>query len=103
MRTTISRLLKKAHLPAQSKSGQAVTEYILLLFVVITLFGMVSKWMKTSEFTKTIEKSVTGDWQSAYAFGDPLAKDPETNDTPERHPRYPVPDGVNFKLFIVKQ
>jgi hypothetical protein len=78
-------------------------EYILLLFVVISMYAIVSKGLKGSRFTKALEKSVTGDWQASYEFGDPLAKDPEIYDQAERHPRYPVPDGVNFKLYIVKQ
>lgn len=82
----------------RDESGQAVLEYILILFVVVSAFFTVATWFNRFGFAKKLTKPVSTDFAKAYQFGDTKAAGFDS-DTPKRHPRI---DGCEecFRLFI---
>lgn len=84
----------------KNEQGQAVLEYILMLSVVVTLFGIVMQSMGKIGLAQKVQKSIMGPFASAYQFGHVKAKGFE--DGPEYHPRA-VGGNNNFRIFITKR
>jgi hypothetical protein len=81
------------------KSGQALTEYVLLLAMIAGASSILFEPMK--DFLAILEKPIREDFKYAYKYGDPKAcgyDDTEAPCTgsPTRHPRYSVSD--NFRM-----
>ena len=64
--------------------GQAVTEYVLLLAVVVMLFTVFVRYFEDGDAYDKITKPLTKDFKNAYQYGNPgsggqknIAQDPE--------------------------
>ena len=78
-------------------SGQATTEYILLISALVSFFIMVSGLISRMEIPKKMGQMVTGPFSAAYQYGHPKVKGPD-NGGPLMHPRI-VSEG-NFRIFF---
>lgn len=79
------------------RRGQAVVEYVLLLFFVVGALFVLFKMMP--RFLAKLETPITKDYKYTYKYGDPKARgfEDEGGGAPTRHPR--VYRSGNFKLF----
>lgn len=75
--------------------GQAVTEYILLLAVVVGFFALIVRWVNTSGLALKLASVATGSFKASYRYGHPKAKGFDDGG-PENHPRA----GTNFRIFL---
>ncbi len=71
--------------------GQALTEYVILLVVIVGLGKLVTDQLP--KYLKKLEGPFKDGYARTYKYGDPAAcgKDgdpPPCSGTPERHPRY---------------
>jgi hypothetical protein len=84
---------------SRDESGQAVTEYILLLATVVSLFVLVSRALTAMNLSAKLTNPIKTQFAAAYRYGHPKAKG-YAEGTPDMHPRVTTPEGVNFRLFI---
>lgn len=81
-----------------SQSGQAITEYILLLSLVVIAFLMVSRIFSTSGLAQKLTAPILQSYVSVYKYGATNVKGYDEGD-PVNHPR--VAEGAtNFRLFL---
>ena len=78
------------------QSGQAVTEYILMVAVIVSFYAILARVFKNSDIGPSILKPIQKDYANAYQFGHPEAKGFDSGG-PEKHPRFE--GGDNFRLF----
>ena len=81
------------------ESGQATTEYILLLSIVVLIFTLVSTGLKNAGVAGLLTKPITGPFAAAYQFGRADAKGWDNGSSPENHPRADSGTG-NFRIFL---
>ncbi len=81
----------------RSQRGQAVTEYILLVTVILLIYLGVVRVLKQSNILATVTDPVKGDFASAYKYGHPKAKGFDEG-RPINHPR--IEDPQNFRLYL---
>ena len=87
--------LKTLH---KNQDGQAVTEYVLLVFAITTFYMIVLKGLGSFRLDEKLMTPVTGDFARAYRYGHTKAKGYEDGG-PENHPRA-VGGRGNFRIFI---
>ena len=86
-------------LVVKNDSGQAVTEYILLLAVVTGLFLLMFKLLPTLGIMKKLATPITGSYAKAYQYGHTRAKGYDDGG-PENHPRATGGGTNNFRIFL---
>lgn len=79
------------------ESGQALTEYVILLSMVLWLFLMASSWISRLGLDRKMASMVTGPFAAAYTYGHTQAKGLDDGG-PTNHPRIDGGDG-NFRIF----
>jgi hypothetical protein len=91
----------------KSNSGQALTEYLLILITVVMMFLAISREIRGLGVAKLMMKPMAGDFKYAYQYGHPLARGDTQLDGdiggPKMHPRYDLGDGKtsgNFRIVI---
>ncbi len=82
----------------RNTSGQTLTEYVLLLSVVVSSFYILNIGLSKMEIGKKFTKSITESFSNAYRNGHVKGKGYEDGG-PEYHPRARA-GGTNFRLFI---
>ena len=82
-----------------SQSGQATTEYILLIAVVVTIFMLVTSGLSRIGAAQMLTTPITGPFAAAYQYGRVDAKGWDNGGSPENHPRADGGTG-NFRLFL---
>lgn len=87
-----------SQVPLGDEAGQAITEYILLIFAVVTFYLIVVQGLARSGLGAKLVAPITSSFAAAYQFGHVKAKGFE-NGGPSYHPR--VTSGENnFRIFI---
>jgi hypothetical protein len=85
---------------ARRARGQALVEYILLMFMIAGMIGLLNRAMPA--FLARLEAPIRKDFRLAYRNGHPEACGYEDSDPcsgqPEKHPRHDT-GGENFRLF----
>lgn len=83
-----------------NQSGQATTEYILIVFFIAVAAVTVNAFLKRANVASRLmgNKSSLTQFQAAYKYGHPKAKGFDEGG-PEYHPRFDS-GGTNFRLFI---
>ncbi len=82
-----------------SESGQAVLEYVLLLTLVVSIFGVISSALGKFDFAGKLLGPLSGDFAHAYRYGHPKALGFDDGG-PKKHPR--ANGGDNFRIFYVR-
>jgi hypothetical protein len=82
---------------SRGQRGQAITEYILLLTVILIIFLGVLRVLKEQDIFASVAEPVNGDFASAYKYGHPKAKGYDEG-KPINHPR--IEDAENFRLYL---
>jgi hypothetical protein len=85
---------------AVSESGQATTEYVLLLVIIVSAFVAFAAALSKLKLDQALMKPLTQGFAHAYRYGAVNATGPEDPQGAFNHPRFPVPVGENFRLFI---
>jgi hypothetical protein len=80
-------------------SGQAVLEYILLLTLVVSLFGVIASSLGKFDIGGKLLGPLSGDFAHAYRYGHPKALGYDDGG-PKKHPR--ANGGDNFRIFYVR-
>lgn len=83
----------------KSQSGQAVLEYILLLTVVVSLFGVIASTLGKVDIGGKLLGPLSGDFAHAYRYGHPKALGYDDGG-PKKHPR--AIGGDSFRIFYVR-
>lgn len=82
----------------KNESGQALTEYILLLSIVISLYTLIIGTLADSNLFETLKGPLTKDYAYTYRYGHPKARGQEDGGPkyiPQHHD-----DQQNFRIFI---
>jgi Flp pilus assembly pilin Flp len=80
-----------------NQSGQAVTEYIMLLAIIVVVFLSVLQGIERLGLMTRLMRPLQGDFARTYQYGHPQAKGFDDGG-PEKHPR--ARGGDNFRLFM---
>jgi uncharacterized protein (UPF0333 family) len=87
-----------AFVVVKNEEGQAVTEYILLMAVILMIYLMVTTTMAKIGLAKKLTTPLTTSFAAIYQYGHPLAKGYQ-NGGPMYHPRVEGGDN-NFRIFF---
>lgn len=82
----------------QDEQGQAVTEYVIVLTVVVGAYLMVFGWINRYGLADKLTAPIKNQYARAYQYGSPTALGFDDPGGPSRHPRI-LQDG-NFRIFI---
>lgn len=83
----------------RDRSGQAMTEYVVLLAVLVSVFVGVHQLLKQSGFGAKLLDPVREDFAATYQYGHPQARfNGQDFDGAKLHPRITSPG--NFRIFI---
>jgi hypothetical protein len=82
----MKRSILKRPILSGNESGQAVTEYILLLFVVVSGFMTISSFIASSNIAQNLTTPLTTDFAHAYQYGNSKTLGFEDGG-PKDHPR----------------
>ena len=82
-----------------NESGQALTEYVLLLALVVGFFITISKGLALIHASDMILRPVKEEYARSYRYGHPKAKGFDDGG-PEFHPRAETGSKNNFRIFI---
>lgn len=84
--------------PHVSNSGQAVVEYVLILFLSFMVFIMISRWFSTSGLLEKIVSPAKNQYKVLYKYGFSKTKGKEEGG-PELHPSpYVLPS--ESRIFV---
>ena len=83
--------------PATQQSGQALTEYVLLLLLVSLAYALISHRFRSLNIADRLLDPIRNTYAYTYRYGHPKARGPEDGG-PRLHPR--AIGGENFRLFI---
>jgi hypothetical protein len=86
----------------REQSGQATTEYILLLAVVVSLFSLVMSQLQNFDLAKHFSDFLSKSFVGAYQYGKPGATGYDDGG-PTNHPRAPDGNGDIRIFFVTKQ
>jgi hypothetical protein len=86
----------------RSESGQAVSEYIILLAIVTSLVSVVLTFIKSQRLQEKIVRPIREDFRRAYQYGHPKAMGPDEDGGPKYHPRIDQGEG-GFRIFLNPQ
>ena len=78
--------------------GQAVTEYVLLLAVIVSVALVVGRWLRGAGIQEKLLGMMNQTVVHAYQSGHPKAIGPFNEGGPVHHPRA-IGDG-NFRIFM---
>ncbi|MCM2276612.1 MAG: hypothetical protein NDJ89_00875 [Oligoflexia bacterium] len=92
-------LRRKNRAGNQNESGQAVTEYMLLLVTIIGGFLILSRGIARLGVTDRLLHPIRDDFAKAYRYGHPEAKGYDEG-SPANHPRIVSNSDNNFRIFI---
>jgi hypothetical protein len=81
-----------------SESGQAITEYVMLLVIVLILAGIIREGLKRYKIADQIAAPINKQFAYVYQYGDAQARGFEDGG-PRKHPRATSGDG-SFRLFL---
>jgi hypothetical protein len=79
------------------KAGQAITEYILLLAILISIFTMFMKGLTDTGALLALKKPLEKDFKFTYQYGHPEARG-QNDGGPKFIPQHHDPQ--NFRIFI---
>ena len=79
-------------------SGQAVTEYILLLAVLISIFSLILNLLGKTDVIANLKKPLEKDFAFTYRYGHPQARG-QNDGGPKYIPQQHDPD-QNFRIFV---
>lgn len=84
----------------KSESGQATTEYIILVAIIALAVISVKQALYRANVADRMmgNRSAVTQYQAAYKYGHPKAKGFDEG-APEHHPRFDT-GGTNFRIFI---
>jgi hypothetical protein len=82
--------------PMKNESGQAVTEYLMLVAISVVAFGLLMNAINQIGFMNLITSPMQSAFTRVYAYGHPLANGPGDGDT-SKHPK------LGGRLFYVLQ
>ena len=100
VRSSLALSLERRHALADSQSGQAITEYILLLAIVAVSFMMLSLGIGRMGVAQKLTRALVGPFAATYRYGHPKAKGFDDGG-PNMHPI--APGGNNFRIFIYEK
>lgn len=83
--------------PFKNESGQAVTEYVLLLGIIVLFYGALMAVVSKMNLAERLAAPIVGSYARTYKYGNPKAKGFDEG-TPENHPRAVI--GGKIRLFI---
>lgn len=72
--------------PSLDQSGQATTEYVLLLLIVVGAYAMIFNWFNEYGLADRLASPLTTTYARVFKYGHPEAKGFDEG-TPENHPR----------------
>ena len=81
----------------KSTSGQAITEYILLLAILVSLYTAFINGLMNSGALAALKKPLEKDFKYTYQFGHPEARG-QNDGGPTKIPQHSDP--ANFRIFI---
>ena len=87
-----------AESPRRSESGQAITEYVMLLFIIMVLAGVVREGMRRFGIADLVAAPINRSFAYVYRYGDAQARGFEDGG-PKKHPRALSGDG-SFRIFL---
>jgi len=82
----------------KGEQGQAVTEYILMIAVVVTIYLAVAAQMNKLKLQDIITKPITGPFAAAYRYGHTQGKGYDDGG-PLNHPRAETGENC-FRIFF---
>lgn len=82
---------------AKNESGQAVTEYVLILSIIVMFYMGIMTVVERMNLAERLAGPIVGSYARTYKYGNPKAKGFDEG-TPENHPRAVV--GGKVRLFI---
>jgi hypothetical protein len=100
VRSSLALAQKKDHVLTDSQSGQAITEYILLLAIVATSFILLSLGIGRMGVAQKLTQALVGPFAATYRYGHPKAKGFDDGG-PSMHPM--ASGGNNFRIFIYEK
>jgi len=78
------------------RSGQAITEYVLLLAIIVSLYTMLLKGLSSMNVVNNLKKPLETQFKYTYQYGHPEARGPS-----DGGPKYiPQKSDDNFRIFI---
>ncbi len=80
-----------------SESGQAITEYLMLLLIVLILAGVIREGMRRYQLADRIAAPINKKFAYAYRYGDVNARGFDDGG-PRKHPR--AKGEASFRLFL---
>ncbi len=84
---------------ARDESGQAVTEYVLLLAITLVFFLALSRGLALFKVEEKIMRPISQSYARAYRYGHPEALGYDDGG-PKKHPRAIAPGTESFRIFI---
>ncbi len=95
--------LLKSRAPASNEEGQAVTEYILMLFVIVGFYWTVIQGLASTQLGPKLIQAMSADYAHAYQYGHPQALGYDDPGGPFMHPRAVTGSASqkNFRIFLV--
>jgi hypothetical protein len=79
------------------KSGQAITEYILLLGILVSLYSLFLRLLSDTKIADRIKSRLEKDYQYTYRYGHPEARGPDDGGVKNIPQHDPIDD---FRIFI---
>jgi hypothetical protein len=89
--------MRRSRGPASGESGQAVTEYILVLVVLVAAYMSLMAMISKLDLGAKLMSPIVDSFSRVYKYGHPKAKGFDEG-TPENHPRAVLQGKV--RLFI---
>lgn len=81
----------------RNESGQAVTEYVLILSIIVMFYMAMMSMIDRLHLGERLAGPIVGSYANTYKYGNPTAKGFDEG-TPENHPRAVI--GGKVRLFI---
>ena len=88
---------KRKHSPASGESGQAVTEYVLILGIIVAAYMAMMTMVDRLRLGEKLMGPIVGSYARTYKFGHPEASGFDEG-TLKRHPR--ATESGEVRLFI---
>jgi len=86
----------------RNQAGQAMTEYILLLSILVALFSLLVRLLGETRIVDRLKNRLEKDYKYTYRYGHPKARGPDDDGGVKYIPQYIDPNGVpkDFRIFI---
>lgn len=89
----------KRHFSAvRDERGQTTIEYIIIVFVVVSVFLMIVAFLNNYNLMNKLTQPLQVDFKYTYQYGKGDARGYQDPGGPFDHPR--IPTGKNFRIFI---